>query len=60
MILKRRNKNPLDRDFYKNIFHIATPIALAQLLTSLLAVVDAFMVSSLGDIAVAAVGVAAS
>ncbi|MFK5884225.1 MAG: MATE family efflux transporter [Candidatus Izemoplasma sp.] len=60
MILNRRNKNPLDRDFYKNILHIATPIALAQLLTSLLAVVDAFMVSSLGVIAVAAVGVAAS
>lgn len=54
------NKNPLDRDFYKNLLLIATPIALAQLLSSLLAVVDGFMVSSLGDIPVAAVGIGAN
>ncbi len=38
---------------------IATPITLAQLLTSLLGIIDMFMVSNLGTLAVAAVGVSA-
>lgn len=45
--------------FYRKILRIATPIALAQLMTGLLSIIDMFMVSSLGDIAVEAVGVSA-
>jgi len=43
--------------FYKKILVIGLPIALAQLMTSLLGVIDTLMVSSLGNTAVAAVGV---
>ena len=45
--------------FYKKIIRIGTPIALAQLMTSLLSIIDMFMVSSLGNLAVEAVGVSA-
>ena len=51
------NKNPIDWDFYKKVLRIGSPIALAQLLSSLLAVFDTFMVSVLGDNAVTAVAV---
>jgi len=46
--------------FYKKILVIGLPIALAQLMTSLLGVIDTLMVSSLGNTAVAAVGVSAN
>ncbi len=45
--------------FYKKIFIIGAPIALAQLMASLLSIIDMFMVSSLGSLAVDAVGVGA-
>jgi len=45
--------------FYKKIFKIGAPIALAQLMASLLSIVDMFMVSNLGALAVDAVGVGA-
>lgn len=45
--------------FYIKVLMIATPIALAQLMTSLLQIIDMFMVSSLGNLAVEAVGVSA-
>lgn len=45
--------------FFRKIIRIGTPIALAQLMTSLLSIIDMFMVSSLGNIAVEAVGVSA-
>ncbi len=45
--------------FYRKIIRIGTPIALAQLMTSLLSIIDMFMVSSLGNLAVEAVGVSA-
>jgi Na+-driven multidrug efflux pump len=46
--------------FYRKVLRIGIPIALAQLMTSLLSVIDTFMVSSLGDISVAAVGIGAN
>ncbi len=45
--------------FYKKIFKIGAPIALAQLMASLLSIIDMFMVSNLGSLAVDAVGVGA-
>ncbi len=46
--------------FYKKVIRLGLPIALSQLLTSLLAFIDTVMVSGLGDNAVAAVGIGAS
>ncbi len=43
--------------FYKKILVIGLPIALAQLMTGLLSVIDTIMVSNLGNTAIAAVGV---
>jgi len=48
-----------DAYFFKKVITIATPIALAQLMASLLSIIDMFMVSSLGSLAVDAVGVGA-
>ena len=45
--------------FYRKILRIGTPIALAQLMASLLGIIDMFMVSSLGSLAIDAVGVGA-
>lgn len=49
-----------DGYFYKQVVRIGLPIAMSQLLSSLLAFIDIIMVSNLGDIAVGAVGIAAS
>lgn len=49
-----------DSHFYKKIFTLATPIILAQFMTSILGLIDTLMVSSLGETAVAAVGISAS
>ena len=46
--------------FYRKVFKIALPISLAQLLTSLLGVIDTFMVSSLGDFPLASVAIGAN
>lgn len=46
--------------FIRKVIRIGTPIALAQLTTSLLGIIDMFMVSNLGNIAVEAVGVSAN
>lgn len=43
--------------FYKLLFQLAIPIFFTQLLGSLLGIVDTFMVTSLGDDALAAVGI---
>ena len=45
--------------FYRKILRIGAPIALAQLMASLLSIIDMFMVSSLGSLAIDAVGVGA-
>jgi len=46
--------------FYRKAFKIGLPIALSQLMTSLLGVIDTFMVSSLGDTPLAAVAIGAN
>lgn len=46
--------------FYKKVWSLGAPIALSSLMTSLLGVIDTKMVSSLGNVAVAAVGVSAN
>ena len=46
--------------FIRKAILIGTPIALAQLMTSLLGIIDMFMVSNLGNLAVEAVGVSAN
>lgn len=46
--------------FYRKALRIGIPIALAQLMTSLLGVIDTFMVSSLGDTPLAAVAIGAN
>lgn len=43
--------------FYRKVFAIALPITLAQLMNSLLSVIDTFMVSDLGDRPLAAVAI---
>lgn len=48
-----------DREFYKIVFRLGLPVALQQLLTSSLALVDSLMVGSLGEYELAAVGMAA-
>ena len=49
-----------DSHFYYKILKIGAPIILAQFMTSILGLIDTIMVSSLGEIAVAAVGVSTS
>lgn len=49
-----------DSHFYKKVLSLGAPIALSSLMTSLLGVIDTKMVSSLGNVAVAAVGVSTS
>ncbi len=49
-----------DSHFYSKILKIGAPIILAQFMTSILGLIDTLMVSSLGEIAVAAVGVSTS
>ncbi|MGD9910150.1 MAG: MATE family efflux transporter [Candidatus Izemoplasmatales bacterium] len=46
-----------DKTFYKNLFIVALPIVVQQLITSSLQLVDNIMVGQLGDNALAAVGV---
>lgn len=43
--------------FYKKLFSLATPMFFSHLFGSALAIIDTFMVSSLGDNAVSAVGI---
>jgi putative MATE family efflux protein len=47
----------LHHGFYRTLIRLAIPIFITQLLGSLLGIVDTFMVSSLGDDALAAVGI---
>ncbi len=47
-----------DKVFYKSLFAIAIPIALQNLITSSLNMVDTLMISSLGQASIAAVGLA--
>jgi putative MATE family efflux protein len=47
-----------DRMFYKKLIAIALPIALQQLVTSSLNMIDTIMIGSLGETAVASVGLA--
>ena len=49
-----------DSHFYYKILKIGAPIILAQFMTSILGLIDTIMVSSLGETAVAAVGVSTS
>ncbi|MBQ3074615.1 MAG: MATE family efflux transporter, partial [Clostridia bacterium] len=48
-----------DKEFWKSILTLAIPIALQNLLSSSLAIIDNLMIGRLGDIAVGAVGVSA-
>ncbi len=56
-IIKHETSNNF---FYNKVIHLGLPITLSQLLTSLLAFIDTIMVSSLGDNAVASVGIGAN
>jgi len=47
-----------DRGFWKTTFRLAIPIALQNMLTSSFALVDTLMVSMLGDVSLAAAGMA--
>lgn len=47
-----------DRNFYKRMFSIAIPIAIQNLISSSLNMVDTVMIGSLGDVSLAAVGMA--
>ena len=47
-----------DKTFFKGMLGIALPIALQNLITSSLNMVDTLMISSLGDASIAAVGLA--
>ena len=49
-----------DSHFYKKVLKIGTPIVFAQLMTSLLGLIDTFMVADIGTIAVSAVGASTS
>ena len=51
-------KTPLigDRSYYRGVLTIGLPVALQSLLTTSAGIVDTMMISSLGEIAVAAVG----
>ena len=46
-----------DRSFYKNMFSIAIPVTLQNLITSSLNMVDTVMIGALGSKAIAAVGI---
>lgn len=48
-----------DRVFWRTVLSLALPIALQNLLSSSLAIIDNLMIGQLGDIAVASVGVSA-
>jgi len=47
-----------DKEFQKRMINLAVPMALASILSSSLQIVDTLMVATLGDISVAAVGLA--
>ena len=47
-----------DKEFQKRMVNLAVPMALASILSSSLQIVDTLMVATLGDISVAAVGLA--
>jgi len=47
-----------DRDFYRTVLRIGLPVAIQQLLTASLSLVDSLMVGSLGENELAAVGMA--
>ena len=49
-----------DKEFQSRMLHLAVPMALASILSSSLQIVDTLMIAMLGDIAVAAVGIALS
>ena len=55
-------KTPLigDRSYYRGVLTIGLPVALQSLLTTSAGIVDTMMISSLGEIAVAAVGLCTS
>lgn len=47
-----------DKEFHKRMLHLAVPMALASILSSSLQIVDTLMIATLGDVSVAAVGLA--
>lgn len=47
-----------DRDFWRTVLRLALPIALQNLLLSSFSIVDTIMISRLGDVSLAAVGMA--
>ena len=47
-----------DREFHTRMLHLAVPMALASILSSSLQIVDTLMIAALGDVSVAAVGLA--
>ena len=44
-----------DRDYYRDLIHLAIPVALQNLITFLVSLADNLMVSKLGDFAVSGV-----
>ena len=47
-----------DKNFWKSMLRLALPIAFQNLLTTSLSLVDTLMIGRLGDVSIAAVGIA--
>lgn len=47
-----------DKNFWKSMLRLALPIAFQNLLTTSLSLVDTLMIGQLGDVSIAAVGIA--
>ena len=58
MIRKAFGELIRDKEFHSRMLHLAAPMALASILSSSLQIVDTLMIAALGDISVAAVGLA--
>lgn len=58
MIGKSIQKYKQDKEFYKNLFIIAFPIALQSLITSSLNMLDTMMIGKVGELELASVGIA--
>lgn len=50
--------NSVDKQFYKNFFILALPMAFQSMLTTSVNLIDNIMIGQLGDVSIAAVGLA--
>ena len=56
--MRNRLHSLFDRDFFRGVLAIGMPVAVQNLLTSSLSLIDSLMIGSQGELALAAVGVA--